>query len=1023
MHANAPSSVSPWLNGHSGQPEYNSHSFENNQTRPHNSRSSIDRNTRQRSSLGATGKEALRALIRFPRSTSSSEFAPKSGKRQQRQRPSSRCSADVDFSGEWCVFQQASVYSSTAFTSVQSSPSQQHPEERRRAGDRHSIAGDHYDWPPPVHNAVLTHIAFGTTIGARRNRDPVNVPPSSSRRSSWADTGGSSGGIRKMLNRGPRGTVDVMPAELVSRIEGRKEVISLGSAKRSSTGGVDQFHTLQMKRGKSEEDLGNASTLPKPSPVTSPIQGGASPSKSRFRRRSATQSSASKLHKSPSGGLDISMVPGSFRKVAGVREDRTDGGEQGGERLRTVEIDLGEKKDQPLGFEFDLRNYPTLNVHEARVTDVESGSMVDTQHLLQIGDILTKVNGMDVAMINNREDLLLLMRSKQRLTLSLKISGHNGSAAGRMPRPATADGFFTTPEPPVKNKSESTDHLRVDTIAKFQPADLDPQDAECAYDEIELYPEKKDPKKEKAKMKSDDDDVENWEFRSKRDSVGLVELMEEVVDVMLNKDLTGEERRQQLHKHGVDINLPSLAEEEDVETPTEPQVRTMPNVTSLQTTASPVANTSRAPVASVTPTAAPKPDLGHNKDEETVSLSRESAPVVVDQLSASSRSLTASHEDSTADSDGDAGGDSSMDNIESMPPTGELSASSRSRIDSLRSLSGILSVNILDGGGFIPPSGLRCVIVADGQFSVETSHSPVQPDGRVSWDDDFQMDLDDNRSLVVSCFASTGGHRDALSGRTTIQLETLVGASGKRKLQLTLAPRGRVRLDLSFTERVRLLKRFPSEDEYFNVFGIDLYDLTSRERRPIPWIATKCIEEIDRRGLKVPGIYRVAGSMKLKKELRDNFEDDSSRVSMLPDDVPDVTVIASLLKDFLCELPEPLLTNDFCVPLVRAARRTASDEVRQQRLFDILQHLPESNLDLARMLFRHFHKLLESLSSNKLTPRGLSICLGPALLCPAPPARGTEMEAIDFEGMSDVVEAMLQYGWPDNAFTNEETTF
>ncbi|XP_065175964.1 uncharacterized protein LOC135805792 [Sycon ciliatum] len=861
-----------------------------------------------------------------------------------------------------------------------------------------------------------------------------------------------------MIAKGPRGTVDVMPPELLGRLEGHKSGLLQSSPIKSRTigsGGVDQFHTLQkIKKGKSDEDLssshkkamsGSGSNGCPDSNATNNVSSPSPATKARFRRRASTN-----MAKKSAISLEISNpMPGTFRKVAGVREDRTDGagGAGSGERSQTVEIDLGKDKSQ-VGFEYDLRKWPTLDVQEVRVMGITPGGVVETQHLLEIGDTISKVNGVSISKIGNRDELQFLMSSESTLILTVSRRSPSDterqSAVGNPPRPATADGFFTTPEPPGGARSgqsqlsgASPDPLQMNTVAQFVPCDINPEDMECEYDAIELYPEKKDPKKAAQATESTaspvtDDDA--WMQESgRRESLSLVECMENVVDVLLSKDLTGQERRQRLTEHlGMDVNLPSL--EEEPKGMEEPTVRTQANVPQHY----------NATTESIASSRSADCDNGHVEEITGARAGSDESSASVPPLMYTSDNNEARGDDGDDGEDehvnrgdrvGNAGSDSSDDRDDDdaaadtggKPAMGNLdvvsSDSVRPRLNSLRSLSGVLHVTMHGGSDFIPSSSLRCVASTDTHLKQDTRRATVSSDGSIDWEESFELEIDDTRSLVVSCFASTGTSRDSLTGRATVHLEALFRVAGERNLQLDLAPKGSVRLDLEFSERSRLLKRFPSDDQYFGVFGIDLQELVSRERRAIPIIAEKCMEEINARGLSQISLYRVAGSFKEKEALRNGFETDSSIVQLSEDDVPDVTIIAALLKDYLRELPEPLLTNMFCVDLVRAARRTASDGVRQQRIFDILQALPAANLDLARMLFRHFHRLLQQSASNKLGVHSLSVCLGPILLCPSPHARGTAQESVDFDGMSGVMEAMLDFGWPDTAYTNEETMF
>ncbi|TRZ05244.1 hypothetical protein HGM15179_021864 [Zosterops borbonicus] len=82
------------------------------------------------------------------------------------------------------------------------------------------------------------------------------------------------------------------------------------------------------------------------------------------------------------------------------------------------------------------------------------------------------------------------------------------------------------------------------------------------------------------------------------------------------------------------------------------------------------------------------------------------------------------------------------------------------------------------------------------------------------------------------------------------------------------------------------------------VFGVDLGTLVAREGSPglVPVIVTKCLDEIERRGLKVVGLYRLCGSAAAKKELREAFERDSEGVTLSQGLYPDISVVVGLYR-------------------------------------------------------------------------------------------------------------------------------
>ena len=52
--------------------------------------------------------------------------------------------------------------------------------------------------------------------------------------------------------------------------------------------------------------------------------------------------------------------------------------------------------------------------------------------------------------------------------------------------------------------------------------------------------------------------------------------------------------------------------------------------------------------------------------------------------------------------------------------------------------------------------------------------------------------------------------------------------------------------------------------------------ICSREKRPVPFLITSCIREVERRGMGELGIYRVSGSSSDVNKLRKSFESSKS---------------------------------------------------------------------------------------------------------------------------------------------------
>ncbi|XP_052361817.1 rho GTPase-activating protein SYDE1-like, partial [Oncorhynchus keta] len=130
-------------------------------------------------------------------------------------------------------------------------------------------------------------------------------------------------------------------------------------------------------------------------------------------------------------------------------------------------------------------------------------------------------------------------------------------------------------------------------------------------------------------------------------------------------------------------------------------------------------------------------------------------------------------------------------------------------------------------------------------------------------------------------------------------------ASRSQQICVRLEPRGLLYVKLTLLEQWEPPDPRPCHLNPPMVFGVELRHLVDKENTaaPVPLLIQKSVAEIQKRGLRVVGLYRLCGSAAVKKELRDAFERDSAAVSLNEEAYPDINVITGILKDYLRELP------------------------------------------------------------------------------------------------------------------------
>lgn len=97
-------------------------------------------------------------------------------------------------------------------------------------------------------------------------------------------------------------------------------------------------------------------------------------------------------------------------------------------------------------------------------------------------------------------------------------------------------------------------------------------------------------------------------------------------------------------------------------------------------------------------------------------------------------------------------------------------------------------------------------------------------------------------------------------------------------------------------------------DASTSLFGSELVDRADYERRQIPSVVTRCIEEVELRGMDAEGIYRKSGGNSQVKMIQEGFE--KTEDFDISDPSLDIASVTSVLKQYFRKLPTPLLTFD-----------------------------------------------------------------------------------------------------------------
>ncbi|KAG8185701.1 hypothetical protein JTE90_003240 [Oedothorax gibbosus] len=331
--------------------------------------------------------------------------------------------------------------------------------------------------------------------------------------------------------------------------------------------------------------------------------------------------------------------------------------------------------------------------------------------------------------------------------------------------------------------------------------------------------------------------------------------------------------------------------------------------------------------------------------------------------------------------------------------------------------SGLLWVHLLSGRGLRGPGtpngdpfrDLYCVIEVDRVHKART----VVRTGEHSfdWDEIFEIDLVENREVAFLLYTWDPRFRHKLCYKGVLHLSALLRESPVHSLALKLEPRGTLYLKMRHKGPAHTFQRMPST-ALEGVFGVDIETVLVREDSGfgVPLIVKRCTEEVERRGLDIVGIYRLCGSALRKRILRDEFERSALTADLSVEHVPDINVVTSLLKDYLRELPEPLLSRSLYEMLVDGLSVCLPDdpEGSAKLMFSILECLPKSNLCTVLLLLDHLRLVASHCDRNKMAAQALATAFGPALMCHADGPSST----VDIRRPIDVVTFLVDM-WPD----------
>ncbi|XP_030762568.1 beta-chimaerin isoform X2 [Sitophilus oryzae] len=163
------------------------------------------------------------------------------------------------------------------------------------------------------------------------------------------------------------------------------------------------------------------------------------------------------------------------------------------------------------------------------------------------------------------------------------------------------------------------------------------------------------------------------------------------------------------------------------------------------------------------------------------------------------------------------------------------------------------------------------------------------------------------------------------------------------------------------------------------VFGIELTTLLSAYKAELPFVVTKCVAEVEARGLTTEGIYRLSGFADEIDAIKVALDKDGEKADLSMEKYPNINVITGALKLYLRILPVPLITFEIHPQLINAIQYNDLD-LQLSAIKQALDSLPKAHYDTLKYMIQHLNRVARHSPINKMNSLNLATVFAPTLI-------------------------------------------
>lgn len=168
------------------------------------------------------------------------------------------------------------------------------------------------------------------------------------------------------------------------------------------------------------------------------------------------------------------------------------------------------------------------------------------------------------------------------------------------------------------------------------------------------------------------------------------------------------------------------------------------------------------------------------------------------------------------------------------------------------------------------------------------------------------------------------------------------------------------------------------------LYDTDIMTLAEHEKRAVPLGLERMLEQVEARGLREQGIYRISGAKSAIEALKLAFSSQPAEtVNLTTGELSDIHTIAGAIKQWFRDLPNPAIPFSAYHAII-AAERMDGEEERLYAIRDIIWEFPRPHFELLKRICEHLALVCDEGDHNLMAPHNIGLVFGTSLLNPPP---------------------------------------